>query len=118
MMNQWTIQLLIDCDIVVSARCLLSCDSQQELDLVRLKAELGPEASAMYRDLAPRMRCSKCSSDKIALSYSPRHKRTAESKMAGRYDPLNLLRPADAKLAPPSVGNLGQREGVEVSSHS
>jgi hypothetical protein len=91
----WTLQLLIDCDIAVLARCGRDrCDNHQELDLDRLKAKYGPDSSAMRKDLLARMRCSKCGNDKIGLSYSPRYQRTAGRQVADRYDPLNLLRPA------------------------
>lgn len=94
-MAHWTIQLLIDCDIVVSARCGEgSCDNQHELNLLRMKAKLGPEASAMHKDLARKMRCSKCGNDKIRLSYSPRDQGIAGSRIASRYDPLAVFRPA------------------------
>jgi hypothetical protein len=97
-MAHWTIQLLIDCDIVVSARCGEgSCDNQHELNLLRMKAKLGPEASAMHKDLTSRMRCSKCGNDKIRLNYSPRYQRTAASEVASRYDPLNVFRPTVAQ---------------------
>jgi hypothetical protein len=94
-MANWTIQLLIDCDIVVSARCGEgSCDNQHELNLLRIKAKLGPEASAMHNDLARKMRCSKCGNEKIRLSYSPRDQQTGGSRIAPRYDPLAVFRPA------------------------
>lgn len=92
-MNAWTVQLLIDCDIVVSARCgAQSCDAKSELNLIRLKTTLGPETSALNKDLAPRFRCKKCGSAKVELSYSPKRERTADSEQLSRYDPLRSLR--------------------------
>ena len=97
-MNHWTIQLLIDCDIVLSARCgSQSCDSHQKLDLMQLKTELGPEASAMQKDLAPIIRCPKCDNEKVGLSYSPRAQRPTTRQGPDRYDPLHLLRQASAQ---------------------
>ena len=113
-MSHWTIQLLIDCDILISAHCRQqSCDGHQELSLVRLKEKLGPDASAMHQDLAPRYRCAKCGNDKIELSYSPKDQRTARLQVANRYNPLNLLIPADVNIASaPPVGSLGANEGA------
>lgn len=72
-MSGWTVQLLIDCDIVVVARCPHpACENQQALNLESLKDKLGPDAQAMHGDLAPKMRCTKCGNKSIALSYSPR----------------------------------------------
>jgi hypothetical protein len=72
-MSGWTVQLLIDCDIVVSARCNnVVCDNYQELNLNRLSDKFGSEASALEKDIAPRMRCSKCGHDRVRLSYAPR----------------------------------------------
>ena len=115
-MSHWTIQLLMDCDIVVSAHCRQqSCDCRQELNLVRLKEKLGPDASAMHKDLAPRLRCTKCGNDKIELSYSPKDQRTARVQVADRYHPLNLLIPAGVKIASaPALGSLGANEGAEI----
>lgn len=72
-MSGWTVQLLIDCDIVVSAECdRVACDNHQELNLNRLSDKFGPQASALEKDIAPRMRCSKCGNDRVRLSYAPR----------------------------------------------
>jgi len=73
MMSGWTVQLLIDCDIVVSAHCdRVTCDNRQELNLNRLSDKFGPQASALEKDIAPRMRCSKCGFDRVRLTYAPR----------------------------------------------
>ena len=79
-MSGWTVQLLIDCDIVVSARCgRVVCDNHQELNLNRLSDRLGPDASALEKDLAKRMRCVKCGNDQIRLSYAPRPNRIPQA---------------------------------------
>ena len=98
-MNHWTVQLLIDCDIVVSARCgEESCRRHSELNLMRLKTKLGPDASAMHKDLAPRLRCKKCGNGKVGLGYSPKRERTAGSEQHSRYDPLRSLRSAGVQF--------------------
>jgi hypothetical protein len=72
-MSGWTVQLLIDCDIVVSARCSrVVCDNHEELNLNRLSDKFGPEASALHKDLAARMRCTKCGNDQVKPTYAPR----------------------------------------------
>ena len=72
-MSGWTVQLLIDCEIAVTARCRHpACENQQNLNLEALKDKLGPDAYAMHGDLAPKMRCAKCGNKGISLSYSPR----------------------------------------------
>jgi hypothetical protein len=82
MTQGWTLQLLIDCDIVVTARCKqLSCDNSQELNLQALKTKLGPAALVMHNDLAPKMRCSRCGKNNIGLSYSPREPRRDSSHL-------------------------------------
>ena len=82
-MSGWTVQLLIDCDIVVSARCGRAvCDNHQELNLNRLSDKLGSEASALHRDLAARMRCTKCGNDQIKLTYAPRPMLPTQSDMS------------------------------------
>ena len=72
-MSGWTLQLLIDCDIAVLARCgRYPCDNSQELNLDRLKTKFGPDSSAMHKDLVSRIRCSKCGNDQIRLTYAPK----------------------------------------------
>ena len=75
MSDGWTVQLLIDCDIVVEARC--PCQNVQHINLAALKGRLDPDAPAMHSDLAPRMRCVRCGNTSITLNYSPKAPRTA-----------------------------------------
>jgi hypothetical protein len=69
-MSGWTVQLLIDCDIVVEAHC--SCRSSYPINLAAIRDQLGPDAGAMNNDLAPRIRCKKCGNKGVTLNYSPR----------------------------------------------
>lgn len=72
----WTVQLLIDCEIAVTACCRgPAWKNQQNLNLEALKDKLGSDAYAMHGDLAPKMRCAKCGNKGISLSYSPRRPR-------------------------------------------
>jgi hypothetical protein len=75
MSDGWTVQLLIDCEIVVEARC--PCQNAQHINLAALKDRLGPDAQEMHSDLAPRMRCVKCGNTLITLNYSPKAARVA-----------------------------------------
>lgn len=78
-MSGWTVQLLIDCDIVVEARC--SCENSQPINLVAVRDQLGPDASATNNDLAPRIRCKKCGNNGVTLNYSPRPPRAAARRL-------------------------------------
>jgi hypothetical protein len=68
-MAGWTVQALIDEKITVRASC--RNDHIRRLDLVVLKAKLGPLAPAMAADLIPRLVCSSCGEKANAMTYSP-----------------------------------------------
>ena len=71
-MSGWTIQSLIDGNMMLTAHCYCSdCRHSQILDLERLKAQLGPDAPAMADDLMPRLRCSNCGGKNVGMTYSP-----------------------------------------------
>ena len=68
----WTIQSLIEADMAVTAFCQTSpCHHSQRLNLEFLRAKLGPDAPAMHDDLKPKLRCMKCRSKKVGLTYTP-----------------------------------------------
>jgi hypothetical protein len=81
-MSGWTVQLLIDCDIAVTVRC--ACQNVQQLNLASLKDKLGPDASAMHSDLAPRLRCTECGNRAVVLQYAP--KMVKRSPLIGGQD--------------------------------
>jgi hypothetical protein len=71
-MARWTIQTLIDEDMTVTAYChATSCNHHQALDLVKLRARLGPDTPAMHDDLVSKLRCAKCGGKKVGLIYTP-----------------------------------------------
>lgn len=76
----WTIQSLIDDEMRLNAYCTRpGCGHNVWLDLTSLRAKLGPDHPAMADDLSPKLKCSKCGSRSVGLSYSP----TAASRAGG-----------------------------------
>jgi hypothetical protein len=69
-MSGWTVQLLIDCEIAVTVRCV--CQNAQQLNLATLKDKLGPDAQVMHGDLAPKLHCLKCGNRNVSLHYAPK----------------------------------------------
>lgn len=68
----WTIQALIHDGMRLQAYCKApGCGYNAWLDLDALKTRLGPDHPAMVDDIAPKLKCSRCGSKGIGLSYSP-----------------------------------------------
>lgn len=55
----------------IRATCV-ACRNHRELDVPELAARLGPDHGALHQDLAPKLRCAKCGSKRIALTMLPR----------------------------------------------
>lgn len=70
----WTLQKLIDSDMVVTAFCdARDCWHKSTLDLKALRDRLGGDMPAMADDLGPRLRCNKCGRKDVSLTYVPDH---------------------------------------------
>ena len=74
MSSKNTIQQRIDNSDEVMVYCHNSahCHHKARLDLVALRARLGPDHGAMHDDLVPKLRCTKCQSKKVGIIISPR----------------------------------------------
>ena len=67
-----TFRKLIGAKYTVTAYCDAQyCHHYQTLDLEALGERLGMDAEAMASDLIPKLRCAKCGSRKVSLTYTP-----------------------------------------------
>ena len=72
MARGWTLAKLIADDMTVMAHCQnYCCHHRQVLDIKALSERFGPDAPAMYDDLVPRLKCTKCGGKQIGLTYPP-----------------------------------------------
>jgi hypothetical protein len=68
--NHWTWQTLIEGRMTLTAFCH-ACNHSQDIDLAKLRDKYGPDASAMRDDVLPKLKCARCESTDIGLTYTP-----------------------------------------------
>ncbi|MCO5164650.1 MAG: hypothetical protein M9939_26530 [Mesorhizobium sp.] len=47
------------------------CHHGADLDMIALRDRFGPDHGAMYNDLVPKLRCSKCGGKKVGIICTP-----------------------------------------------
>ncbi|APH71144.1 hypothetical protein [Aquibium oceanicum] len=67
-----TLQETIDEGYTLHAACHENtCLRTRPLDLIALRDRLGPDHGTLHKDLAHKLRCSKCGSKNVGLLVSP-----------------------------------------------
>jgi hypothetical protein len=80
-----TVQSMIDEGMQLWASCQTRgpagpCHHMRQIDLAALRDRLGPDASTMAPDLAPKLRCSKCGGKDIGLTVIPRSRASGDPR--------------------------------------
>lgn len=71
-MRDGTIQGFIDSGDRLFAYCHTPpCYHHAELDMVKLRDQLGPDHGWMHDDLVPKLKCARCGSKKVGLIRQP-----------------------------------------------